>query len=235
MCSNETSLLDELLRFSASSAMLSNLLHSVDLSDSVSCSSFLESCIAQQESMRTWYRLRQTDIGELLSCNTGEETSYRDLRPTDDLFGPASQFVSLDSARIHMMFFNAMRLVHILIHHAKTLVSPHVHGDLPDEDNVLLEGFYADQIARSIEFCLRDKNRACLAHLSILLLGQISQTYIKMQSVERIAWCEDVLLKISHLGFSSASHRKIIMVEEWNKAQMIRGRRRHELKAIPAK
>lgn len=235
MCSSETSSpLDDLLRFSASSAMLFNVLHTTP-STHDSCSSLLESCIKQRESMRTWYIWRQADIGEVFPCNADEETSNRDLPPTDDLFGPASQFVSLDSARIHMMFFNAMRLVHILIPQAIALVSSHAQDYVPDEDNFVLEGYYADQIARSIAFCLRDKNRACLTHLSILLLGQISQTYIKMQSSERIAWCQDLLTIISHLGFSSASHRKTIMLEEWNRAQMNGSQRRHTSQVVLAR
>ncbi|CAI7676059.1 unnamed protein product [Penicillium pancosmium] len=235
MCSSETSSpLDDLLRFSASSAMLFNVLHTTPSTHDL-CSSLLESCIKQRESMRTWYIWRQADIGEVFPCNADEETSNRDLPPTDDLFGPASQFVSLDSARIHMMFFNAMRLVHILIPQAIALVSSHAQDYVPDEDNFVLEGYYADQIARSIAFCLRDKNRACLTHLSILLLGQISQTYIKMQSSERIAWCQGLLTIISHLGFSSASHRKTIMLEEWNRAQMNGSQRRHTSQVVLAR
>lgn len=230
MCSSEMSPLDELLRFAASSAMLFNMLDTIDPS------LLLKNCIAQRESMMAWYQLRQTDIGKVSSCDTDEETSYRDFAPTsEDLFGTASRFVSLDSARIHMMFFNAMRLVHILIHQANRLLSSHAHEYLPDEDNFLLEGFYADQIARSIAFCLQDKNRACLAHLSILLLGQISQTYIKMQSSDRIEWCQDVLTMISHLGFSSAGHRKTIMLDEWDRSQVDRGHRRHTPYAMPTR
>ena len=118
------------------------------------------------------------------------------------------------------MLYNAMRLVQDLISRVNFLVLTNMDPLHLCENDILLEVFYADQIAQSIPFCLQDRNRTCLAHLSILLLGQISQTYIKARSSEKIAWCIDTLNVIHRLGFSSAGHRKAMMLDEWNRTQM---------------
>lgn len=216
MLSNEDSPLDELLRLSASSAMLSSALGEADPFKHDSCQSLLENCIVHRETVLAWYKRRQPDIGEI------EGLLFSQLPPTDGLFGPAYQFPSLHSSRLHLLFFNAMRLLHPLISQAKSLILSHIPADPLEDIDLLIESYYADQIARSIPFCLRAENRACFAHISVFLLGQISQTYTKMRSSDKFTWCQCVLDIIADLGFNFASHRKAMMLEEWAQAGLSR-------------
>lgn len=220
MCSSEATPLDELLRLSASSAMLFNSMEMIDITDCDVLSSLLANCITQRELNLAWYDQRQADIGEALFCHTSDNILGHNLPAFGELFGPVLQFSSLDSARLHVMFYNAMRLVQDLISRANVLILTNMDTLHLCENDTLLEIFYADQIAQSIPFCLQDRNRTCLAHLSILLLGQISQTYIKARSSDKVAWCIDTLKVIHSMGFSSAGHRKAMMLDEWNRTQM---------------
>lgn len=217
---------DELLRHTSISAMLFNLSESIDPDDENACTSLLEKCTTQRESLIAWSISRHTgaEISETASYTTSEETLNGRMPLTDELFGPPYHFPSMNEARLDIMFFNLMRLVHGLISKVKSLVPTHSSiGLLPESYDICQALSYADNIARSIPFCLQESNRACLAHLSILLVGQISQTYIATRNTDKFLWCQNALGTIADLGYSSANQRKAMMLKDWVESPMQNG------------
>ncbi|KAJ5097993.1 hypothetical protein N7532_004994 [Penicillium argentinense] len=210
--------LDQLLRLTTTSSVLSNVANTIDSSDNHACQCFLEDCLAQRDRILAWYSRWENDIGGSPALLEGHGFPFSNLSPTDDLFGSAYFFSSCDNARLLLIFFNAMRLVHPLIYQAKALVSPYAHNKLFDDEDYLLEGYYADQIARSIPYCLRDEHQSCFAHLSVILVTQLSKTYIDLRSPGRFMWCQEGFEVIASIGFICASHLKAIMLERWIRA-----------------
>lgn len=152
-----------------------------------------------------------------------DECKTDELPPTEDLFGAGYRFSTLDNARMHHWYWNALATIQPMIYKAKSLVrshplTPESHsGKVParDEDHRLSE-FYADEICRTIPYYANDTKTLCGIRMLMFPLSGAIKVYIGLGHQEKFLWCQHALRLISNRGLSSSRRLSEMYWNNWN-------------------
>ncbi|KAJ5683617.1 hypothetical protein N7462_006782 [Penicillium macrosclerotiorum] len=211
--------LDELIRLYADFSSLFIALQDAGRSNYETRQAVLHRCLAHRDRVLEWYERSKDVIGGPPLLFSPAEPLHSSLHSTDALFGPAYRFVSLEHARLHIVFWTALSTLHPLISQAQSLVRPGDHGHGPvnvdlEEDYRLAE-FYADQMCRALPYCLQGKMRSCGAQMMVWATSHITKTYTDLQRLEKFYWCQDAFRRIAMLGFDSAARLREMLLHRW--------------------
>lgn len=186
-----------------------------DHSDKERCLDLLQKCRALKETETKWYSSNLAAIGGAPFVNNNSQQSI--LPPTDDLFGPANSFSSLDNARIHMFFWTAAAVTHSVIYQAEVLVLAHTQEafsvDPTTHEDFLLAGFYADQFCRSIPYFLQGQVELWGMVAVLVSMPHMLKIYIHLRSREKFFWCLQFCTFLSMMGIEMATY----VSEAWRK------------------
>ncbi|KAJ5679505.1 hypothetical protein N7462_007749 [Penicillium macrosclerotiorum] len=213
--------IDELARIYANAAVLNDTFNNIDSSDYDACQNLLHDCLAHREQTLAWYGSRLGVKAGPFECEKGD-ILCTGLPSTDELFGPPYRFLSLDIARAHFVFWSAMLTIQPFIYHVKAMIRAQTDMGSPIEpsqdDDYLIAGWFADQVVRTMPFCVQDKYKLSGAHILIFLTGQIAKIYNDLGYARKMAWCLEAYGLLANLGFNAGNHLKELVWEQWGNA-----------------
>ncbi|CAI7614258.1 unnamed protein product [Penicillium manginii] len=186
-----------------------------DHSDQNRCQELLQRCRTLKEKAVDWYGASLTRIGGVPFVDQESHQSF--LPPTDDLFGAAYSFVSLDNARIHMFYWMALAINHSLIYQAEVLVLSHTRKafsvDPTTHGDFVSAGFYADQFCRSIPYFLQGHVELWGMVAVLVSMPHMLKIYIHLRSRDNFFWCLQFCSFMSMFGIEMATY----ISEAWRK------------------
>lgn len=210
---------DGLVKLYADSAIIAQAANSINPLDYKACQLLLHHSLAHEHNIITWYQQIQEEIGGApWECAEGELLCSR-LARKDDLFGTPFRFTSLENARIHILVWNLLRDLQPYISKARSLGGTFTHDDLSrdqiNRESQLLAVYYADQMARSVLYCVQNDFKSCGIQCLIFCLCQTAKTWIAVKRADKIAWCQEIFDFVAGLGFDYANRLKETMMSQW--------------------
>lgn len=213
--------LSELLAVYAEFGPLSTALNRISSNDSEGCATLLQNCVKQKNRITSWYA--QYGYARCLFVCAPDECKTDELPPTENLFGAGYRFSSLDNARMHHWYWNALATIQPMIYKAKSLVrscrlTPERGlGKAPanDEDHQLSE-FYADEICRTIPYYANDTKTLSGIRMLMFPMSGAIKVYIGLGHREKFLWCQHALQLISNRGLSSSRRLSELFWSNWN-------------------
>lgn len=208
-----------MVKLYADSAIIAQAANSIDPHDYKACQLLLHHSLAHEHNIIAWYQKIQEQIGGApWECAEGESLCSK-LAHKDDLFGTSYRFTSLENARMHILSWNLLRDLQPYISKARSLVGFYTHGNLSKDqinrESQLLAGYYADQMARSVLYCVQDDFKSCGIQCLIFCLCQAAKTWIDVRRADKIAWCQEIFDFVAGLGFDYANRLKETMMSQW--------------------
>lgn len=200
---------------------LSTVLNSISPSDHEGCETLLQNCIKQKNRITAWYA--QYGYARGLFVCAPDECKTDELPPAEELFGAGYRFSSLDNARMHHWYWNALATIQPMIYKAKSLVRSYPltpesgSGKLPvdDEDHRMSE-FYADEICRTIPYYANDTKTLSGIRMLMFPMSGAIKVYIGLGNREKFLWCQHALRLVSNRGLSSSRRLSELFWNNWN-------------------
>lgn len=188
--------------------------------NSESCQKLLRDCISHKDAMISWFATEKSSLGPDPIPYPNFKSSCADLPATDEVFGPAYQFLSLQSARIHVLYWTALCLIYSMIYQAKTYamaVAGRTQAMDPNIDqDYMLSWYYADEACRGIPYCLTNTEQIWGAQGVMFSIAQASQIYSNIRWQEKFMWCQKAFTAIEHLGFGLAVCLRETSLKHWS-------------------
>lgn len=152
-----------------------------------------------------------------------DECKTDELPPTEGLFGAGYRFSSLDNARMHHWYWNALATIQPMIYKARSLVRSYPltpgsgSGKVPavDEDYKLSE-FYADEICRTISYYANDTKTLSGIRMLMFPMSGAIKVYIGLGNRDKFLWCQHALRLIANRGLSSSRRLSELFWNNWN-------------------
>lgn len=214
--SDEDTPLEELFQLMADISPLFAAIGANDGSDLNASQELLVNCFKVKERMLTWWVSRKERIGDDPSpCGPGESI-VTGLPPGDHLFGTPYRFPSLDNARMHLIFWAALSILQVLIGQAQCYLYTSSLVDLETNHEYLLSRFYADELSRSIPFCLQASSKSWGAHVSTFALAQIAKVYLDARDWEKFSWSQHAFRLCGDLGSDFSARLGELLECTWN-------------------
>lgn len=212
-----------------------SLFHAVDtmstlpLSDPEACPkacfALLQQVAEYRDQLTSWYNDKEASIGAPSVCEKRDCKSFNkaflENSPFQENF---YQFPSLDSARIHILYWTVMSYAHTLVYRAQMMAAsinytafPHNQFlvDPSNYESFVLAGSYADQVCRSIPYCMQPMHRIWGTHVVFGVTGIVFRTYIQRLSRDKFLWCQRVLETAGGLGLGMALYFSGVADREW--------------------
>ncbi|KAJ5682701.1 hypothetical protein N7462_005866 [Penicillium macrosclerotiorum] len=219
-----TPLLDLLALF-AGFTPLAAAIHVLDPSNRDAFEKVLQKCVGHQQKIIEWYS--KVQIVRPFSCSPDDVLCER--LSTDHVLGPALRFISLDNARLHMMFWTLLCIIHPIISRVRILarakdnqsalratsVDDPILNQLDDEDQHL-SFFYANQIGRSIPYCVQDTMKCGGFHTVIFSLCQMCKVSVDHGDRERFDWCQRAFGIVAERGFDFSARLQGFFHWQWS-------------------
>ncbi|KAJ5151220.1 uncharacterized protein N7482_010472 [Penicillium canariense] len=194
----------ELLGLFAGLAPIAAAVEGAPPSDPAVRQMLLQQSLAHKDKLVKWYARQNISHGPTL-CAPGEVVCTN-LPQTDDLFGTAYSYPSLDNARLHTMFWTLLSITHPVISKARALTNPPRDESVQVEDSdILLSGFYADQIGRSVPYFMQDTMKSWGAHTMVFCLCQLCRIGVDRGSRPQFDWCLQAFDVVMDRGFGAAT------------------------------
>jgi hypothetical protein len=213
--------LSELLAVYAEFGPLSTVLNFISANDHEGCETLLQNCLKQKDRIMSWYS--QYGYARGLFVCAPDECKTDELPPTEDLFGAGYRFSSLDNARMHHWYWNALATIQPMIYKAKSLVrscplTPESgSGKVPaDDQDYQLSEFYADEICRTIPYYANDTKTLSGIRMLMFPMSGAIKVYIGLGNRDKFLWCQQALRLISNRGLSSSRRLSELFWNNWN-------------------
>lgn len=210
---------DGLVKLYADSAIIAQAANSINPRDFKACQLLLHHSLAHEHTIIAWYQQIQEEIGGAPWERAEGESLCSKLAHKDDLFGTSYQFTSLENARMHILVWNLLRDLQQYISKARSFVGTFTHDSLSKDqinrESQLLAGYYADQMARSVLYCVQDDFKSCGIQCLIFCVCQAAKTWIDVRRADKIAWCQEIFDFVAGLGFDYANRLKETMMSQW--------------------
>ncbi|KAJ5174713.1 uncharacterized protein N7482_000590 [Penicillium canariense] len=205
--------LSEILAVYAEFGPISAAINSISSTDHEACQALLQSCLKQKKRIEAWYS--QYGYARCLF--------HRRTAPSGALFGTAYRFSSLDNARMHHWYWNALATIQPMIFHARSLVRSYPltpqsdPGKKPsDDEDYQLSEFYADEICRTIPYYAYDTKTLSGIRMLMFPMSGAIKVYIGLGHREKYLWCQEALRLISNRGLSSSRRLSELFWDSWN-------------------
>lgn len=208
-----------MVKFLTEISRITAAVRTTDISDHNAYKCLLNDCYALERHHMDFYSQIQRNVdGEPPTYSRGELKTG--IRSTDDLFGPAYRFSSLEDAMLHLFFWVSLSSVYPLIYQCRI----HAMADIPDsfqndgdETHRLLK-FYVNKAARCLPYS-GQKGMTSFAYYLILCAVQISRVYTHDRDWERFLWAQDIFTFIELSGFEYAARYREIWWDYWFDSQ----------------
>lgn len=210
----------ELLRLFANFAPIANAVKTARPPNNKICRMLLRKCLSHREKVMAWYFKNIRSVPSV--CAPGERLTTR-VPSTDDLFGPAYRFQSLDSGKIHTMYWTLLSIMHVVISRARNLVrvydidpfTPDVEDQFGDED-YLISSYWGDQIARAMPYHAQDCMKAWGIHSVAFALCQCCKaSAVDSANWKKLEWCQSVFSAFGEAGFESCARLREVFSGLW--------------------
>ncbi|KAJ5273829.1 hypothetical protein N7478_008954 [Penicillium angulare] len=176
----------------------------------------LDDCLLHKERLMAWYAREINSIGGRPSIYPPNESVHTSLPSAEHIFGASYRFPSLDNARITLLFWASLSILHGLIAQVRLRAYEQIPNDaIADEDLVLTE-FYADEISRSLPYCLQTSMRAWGVSVAIFGLSQICKVYMEFRRREKFTWSQHAFYIMGDLGFDFAFRLSEMLWQYWS-------------------
>ncbi|KAJ5114513.1 hypothetical protein NUU61_000272 [Penicillium alfredii] len=172
--------------------------------------SLQRSCLKLEKKLMTWYDDREATIGGRPSPGGRSKfnTLPRSLQAGCHMFPVPYWFASLDTARLHLLYWTALVLVYPLIYRTQVIMGSEDTEAFPSVDLATAE-YYANEICRSVPYCLQQDKRIWSGQLLLFPLTWASKFFCYYGYREKYLWCQHVFDALAGLGFGVAQFLKI--------------------------
>lgn len=172
------------------------------------CQTLLQDCTSQKDRIIAWFASEKQSLGPAPTLSPNFRSSCAHLPATDEVFGPAYQFPSLESARLHVLYWTALCLIYPMIYQAKmhtmTRAGRAEAVDPRTDQDYMLSWYYADEACRGVPYCLTNTEQIWGAQGVMFSIAQASQIYSNIGWEEKFMWCQRAFTAIEYLGFGLA-------------------------------
>jgi hypothetical protein len=215
---NDGGLWAESIGLLAEISRIATAIKATDTSDHDTCKSLLDDCWALEKNhMDFWMQIAQNIDGEPPTYARGELKSG--IPSTDDLFGPAYRFSSLNDAMLHTFIWQSLSFVYLLVCKCRTLITADMpSGFLTDdiEDRARrLSTLYVTKAIRCLPYCGQEGMNSWGIFNGVFVAAQASRTYIYSKDWERFLWAQEALIYIERAGFDNAGRFHDIYRNDW--------------------
>ncbi|KAJ5288820.1 hypothetical protein N7478_001850 [Penicillium angulare] len=216
--SEEDTLLDELFRFLEPVSDLVSEWNTRNKSDWQAAKPALHACLDYRQQALSWYARRKFVIEPAFHQPDGPVTTEQD--PSNYPFGTHYSFSNLGSASLHVAYWTLLVLIEDTIQRILNLVSP---GSVDEELIYLNERsighkmseFYADEICRSLPYCLAGVHGAWGLGSLTGLLTQIARPYIALRRCEKLNYCLSIYEMARNNGLGMARGMADFILNLW--------------------
>ncbi|KAJ5716309.1 hypothetical protein N7493_008220 [Penicillium malachiteum] len=168
----------------------------------------LSACHSLKQRILTWYIEKEGTIGQPPTQYLYGESPCADLL-SNGLFGLPYRFQSMSTARYHILFWTALMIVEMLIHVTLTSMRTVGNQDLSknthlSHESCIMAEYYADQICRSIPYCLQEKLSSWGTHVVLSCMVHVKKPYISLRRKAKFRWCQDALQFMKKRGIDIA-------------------------------
>ncbi|PYI05125.1 hypothetical protein BO78DRAFT_408525 [Aspergillus sclerotiicarbonarius CBS 121057] len=171
------------------------------------CQTLLHRAFNLEERLQgDWYRLD----GKPSPCdreNLGQEPG---MLPVDPGLAPY-EFDTLETAKTYLLFWVASLAIRRVIYQAEKLLFRD-----PDPSCML---FYANEICRSVAYCMQPQTRMSAGQAVLVGLSQAAKCYIECGGKTGFLWCQAIYALIARSGFGVALCMNQVEWGFWNAAQ----------------
>ncbi|KAJ5257245.1 hypothetical protein N7478_013349 [Penicillium angulare] len=187
--------LDGLLRCFTETTRITCVIEEFDQSNREICQSLLDSCIALEKLHEGLYpKIHQGVHADPPTYQAGDLDT--EFPATDNIFGPAYRFSSLDDARLHMFFWLSLSFFYPVFYKCQILVMESQPGFVPtvlqgkrwQSDEHRLSELYAYKVARSFPYCGQKGMGTCGLYYGLQCTIQISRTCPHVRNWEGFVW-----------------------------------------------
>ncbi|OJJ45127.1 hypothetical protein ASPZODRAFT_27137 [Penicilliopsis zonata CBS 506.65] len=186
----------------------------IDVSDQNACQSLLEDSLALEKShMDLYAQIDGNTGGEAPTYARGELKTG--VPATDDLFGPAYRFSSLDDALLHMFFWLSLSFVHPLICQCQVLAKTEAPGNYSQSEALRISTFCVNQAVRCLPYCGQEGMNLWGIYYGVLCAVQVVRVYCHVRDWDRFLWAQDLFAYLKALGFDHAAHVGDIWAAYW--------------------
>ena len=209
----------ELLRLFGGFTPIANAVKLARPPNNKSCRMLLRKCLKHLEKVNAWYS--QNIIRGPETCAPGEILTTR-VPSTDDIFGPAYRFHSLDSGKIHTMYWTLLSIMHAVISRSRHLVRVYeidrLTADVDEQygdADYMMSSYWGDQIARAIPFHAQESMKSWGIHSVVFAHFQASKSAIDAGNRIKFDWCHSVFLAFGKAGFESSARLSDVFSGLW--------------------
>ncbi|KAJ5724337.1 hypothetical protein N7488_002372 [Penicillium malachiteum] len=191
--------IDELFALYAGISSLFNQVDNTTFLNDVAAKDLLAACLVQKDKVSNWYLHQGGILGEYPSCCVPETLPYNALPEMD-----------LDTMCGHFLYWTASLLVELLIHRVSSSTMEFCHGQRQNNasmrhiESCLIAEQYADNIVRSLPYCLQTGMNAWRAHVIIACMNHVYKPYALLRRKEKFHWCQKTFQVKSDRGMSLA-------------------------------
>ena len=191
-----------------------------------SCLALLKTIVDHRNKLIAWYTEREEFIGGAPTlCEERDLKKFNRKLTENSPFEPFYRFSSMDNARIHLLYWTAMNVAHMLVYRAQMNVVYANGSSLPLEsfpvdpssyEDFVLAEYYIDQVCRAIPYCMQPMNRIWGTHVVFGTIGNACRALILSRGREKFLWCQRVLDIAGKLGLEMALYFLGVANREWD-------------------
>ncbi|KAJ5669442.1 hypothetical protein N7462_010512 [Penicillium macrosclerotiorum] len=214
---NEGGLWFEYIELLTEISRITAAINRTDVSDHSTFKSLLDDCLAlEQIHINFWAQIG----GEPSTYARGELITA--IPSTDDLFGPAYRFSSLNDAILHTLFWLSLSFVNPLLHQCRSRVaagsSDSNQGDDDQEEAHNLSISHVAKALRCLPYCGQEGMNSWGIFYGVLAATQASRVYAHAKDWERFLWSQNIFTHLERVGFDNAARVHEIWWDYWFQA-----------------
>ncbi|KAJ5259415.1 hypothetical protein N7478_012396 [Penicillium angulare] len=206
---------------SSETARIGNVLDKLDKSNRELCQSLFNDCQALEKFFKQFYPEIETG-GNIPTYAPGELKT--ELPATDNIFGTAYRFRSLDEARMYIWLWGSISLFYPFFGRCIQFLNAHHPDILPDSIDptewgsygLQMAAFYAYECARAMPYCAKP----CMGTEGTYYLPQslslISKVCSHTRNWEGLVWCDQSLRVTERLGNDIAGRLREYLWNYWS-------------------
>ncbi|CAI7666144.1 unnamed protein product [Penicillium pancosmium] len=189
------------------------------------CFASLQTIVEYRDRITSWYVEKEAQIGgPPIVCEVKDTRLFNKMLLENNPFGSIYRFVTLDNARIHILYWTAMNFAHTLVYRAQMMVvsanraifpSDNFPTDPSNYESFVMASHYTDQVCRAIPYCMQPMHRIWGTHIVFGTIGNVFRTYIQRLNREKFLWCQRVLETAGALGLGMAFYFSGVANREW--------------------
>jgi hypothetical protein len=233
LISNENVAVDELFQLMADISPIAAVVSMTDVSDNTACHLSLYDCLAHREKLLSWYSRMKDRIGGSHYVGESGDFPCKNISSSEHLFGRPYGFSSLDSARLHILFWSAMSILQALLGQTHAYAYTSAPPDPYTNKEYQLSEYYADEVSRAMPYCLQDSMKAWGVSITIFGMGQIAKVYMELRREEKFMWSQQLFKHVGDIGSDLGYRMGELLQFGWGLLEQSDRNERPELSPVP--